>query len=877
MRRWWDGMRARMRTWWGSGADARAELEFHLAQRARRLEAEGLEPEAARQAARQRLGNELRWREQCQEVWMARWWDDLRQDLKVAGRGLRRGPGFAATVIVIFALAIGANTAIFSVVRAVLLKPLPFASPGQLVGFGTEPYSWPDYLSVRAGGKTLTGLAAYVDNGFALTGQGRPLHVRGVITAGAIFRVLGVRPALGRGFRRSDDRPGAVGGTNAVILSHRLWEQAFGANPSVLGRPIKLRGQSGHDYTVIGVMPAGFEFPLGQRTDVWTTVAPLRAALAKQRGLHLFHLIGRRRAGATLGQVKAEMAGVAANLAREYPATDGGLKVPVVAARQAMVGPAGTTLWLLFAAVGLVLLIGCVNAANLFLARGNARRQEMAVRAALGAGPGRLSRQLLVESAVLGLLGGAAGLLVAMAAGNGLFRLAPANLPRLAEAGMSWPVAAFGLAVGLAAGLLFGWLPAAGIGRGGLNPVLQEAGRSGTPSRGQHRRQGVLAAVECGLALALVIAAGLLIRSLGRMQGTAPGFQPARVLTAAISLPTSRYSFMQMGQFYQRLMDGLEARPGIVAAGSGHSAPFSGNAPYGLAVNWPLHPVPAAARPVVPFNVVTPDYFRALRIPRLRGRGFRRGDNLAAPEVAMVNRAFAQHYFAGGDPVGARMEVQFAGFKQTTRIVGEVGDVRRGSLRAAPRPMIYLTEGQFFGFGSQAIMIRTRGAAVTAVGPLRAVVAQLDPDLPVYAVHPMEELLAGSMARLRFATWLLGLFAALALLLAAVGLYAVMAQMAAGRRREAGIRLALGAPRGNILGTMVGRGMAFVLAGAVGGLVAAWAAARTLNSLLYGVSATDPAIFLAATAVLLLAALAACYFPARGVARTDPAAVLREE
>lgn len=875
--RWLDAARTRLKGRTRRDREIAEELAFHLAERVKRLEAEGLSPEAARQTARQRLGNELRWREGCRDVWVWRWGDDLRQDLAAAVRGLRRSPGFAAMVIIIFALAIGANTAIFSVVRAVLLQPLPFAQPRQLVSLGPSTYSLPNYLSLRRRAQTLSGLAAYVGNGFSLTGQGRPLHLRGEITAGAIFQVLGVRPALGRGFRRSDDRPGAIGGADAVILSHRLWEEDFGGQLSVLGRHIQLRGQSGHDFTVIGIMPAGFQFPLGQPTDVWTTIAPLRTGLARQRGLKLFHLIGRRRAGVTLGQVQAEMDGMAARLARQYPAADSRLAISVLPARQAIEGPAGDTLWLLFAAVGLVLLIGCVNAANLFLARGAGRQQEMAVRAALGASPGRLSRQLLVESALLGILGGAAGLLAATAAAAGLLHLAPRNLPRLAQAGMSWPVTGFALGVGLLAGLLFGWLPAAGLSHGGWNAPLNAAGRSGTASRGERRHQGVLAAAECALALALVIGAGLLIRSLGRLQSTAPGFQPAQVLTAAISLPNARYSFMQMGQFYQRLMAGLEAQPGIVAAGSGHTAPFSGNPPYGMAINWPLKPLPAAARPVVPFNVVTPDYFRALQIPLLQGRGFRRSDKPGAPEAVMVNQAFARRFFGAGDPIGARVDLQFASFQQTGQIIGEIGDVRRNSLRAPAQPMIYLTEAQFFAFGSQAIMIRAAGAPATAAGPLRAVVARLDPDLPVYAIHPMHDLLARSMARLRFAAWLLGLFAALALVLAAVGLYAVMAQMAASRRREAGIRLALGAPRARVLGLMVGQGMRFAIAGVAAGLLCAWAATRALGSLLYGVAATDPRIFITGAVVMLLAALAACYFPAHGAARADPAVTLRQE
>ncbi|MGH9533671.1 MAG: ABC transporter permease [Terriglobales bacterium] len=792
-------------------------------------------------------------------------------------RQIRRSPGFAAVVILTLALGIGANTAIFSVVRAVLLAPLPFAQPQRLVAIGPGTYSFPDYQSLRRRSRSLNGMAAYVGDDVALTGRGRPREANEMITAGGIFHVLGVRPTLGRGFRRSDDRPGAAGGADAAVLSHRLWEEAFGGKPSALGQRIVLNGQ---DYAVVGVMPAGFAFPLGQREDVWTTVAPLRVGMAaplKARGLRLFHLIGRRRAGASLGQVRAEMAGIAAHLARQYPAADAHLQINVLSVQQAIEGSAQHTLWLLFAAVGLVLLIACVNVSNLLLARGAGRRREMAVRAALGAGRGQLTRQLLAESAALGLLGGAAGLGLAALATDGLLRLAPHDVPRLAQAGISWGVLGFALAVGIATGVLFGWLPAAGLARADLRWALEAGGRGSSASRGQRRGRGVLVAAEFGLTLALLIAAGLLIRSLVRLQQVHPGFQPGHVLTAALSLPTVRYSPPQMSHFYDRLAASLEAEPGIVAAGSGHSAPLTGNPPYGVTVNWPLHPLPLAARPTVPFNVVTLDYFRALGVPRLRGRGFLVSDNAQSPEVILVNRAFTQRYLPGQNPVGRRLNVRFGAAKLKTEIVGEVGDVRRDSIRQPAAPMIYFTERQFFFFGDQTVVIRTIGPAAGAIAPLRAAVARLDPQLPVFAVQTMASLVAASLGRLRFATWLLGLFAALALLLATVGLYATMAQVADSRRREAGIRLALGAQRGQVLRLMVGQGMALAALGAGAGLVLAWAGTALLGSLLYGVSATDPAIFAAAAAVLLAVALAACYLPARHVARTDPAVALHED
>ncbi len=797
-------------------------------------------------------------------------------DIGSALRQLRRSPGLAAVVILTFALGIGANTAIFSAVRAVLLAPLPFAQPRQLVAIGPATYSYPDYLSLRRRAKTLTGIAAYVGDDVALTGRGQPREVNDMITAGVIFHVLGVRPALGRGFRRGDDQPGAAGGANAAILSHRLWVQNFGGDPTALGRRIVLNGQN---YAVVGVMPAGFHFPLGQRQDVWTTVAPLQVGKTpptQQRSLRLFHLIGRRRAGVALPRVQAELAGIAGQLARRYPAADAHLKIHAQAEQRAVAGPARRTLWLLFAAVGLVLLIACANVSNLLLARGAGRRQELAVRAALGAGQRQLAGQLLAESAVLGVLGGVAGLALAWLAMPALLRLAPHGVPRLAQAGLSWPVLLFALGVGLGAGLLFGWLPAAGLARPDLRLVLEAGGRGSSHGRSQRRWRGVLVAAEFALTLALLIPAGLLIRSLASLQAVNPGFQPRHLLTAAISLPTTRYSPPQMNRFYNRLAAGLEAQPGILAAGSGHSAPFTGNPPYAVTINWPLHPQPAAQRPDVPFNVVTQDYFHALGAPLLRGRGFQVTDNAKSPEVILVNRAFARRYLPGQNPVGRRLDVRFGPGKLQTRIVGEVGDIRRGSFRRPVAPMIYFTERQFFFFGDQTVVVRTAGPARAAAAPLRAAVARLDPRLPVFSVQAMSSLVAGAFARLRFATWLLGLFAALALLLAAVGLYATMAQIAASRRREAGIRLALGAQRGQVLRLVAGQGMALALAGAAAGLLAAWWGTAWLGSLLYGVSAGDPVVFAVALAALLLVALAACYLPARRAARAEPASVLRE-
>ncbi len=808
----------------------------------------------------------------------------LLSDLRSSLRQIRRAPAFAAAVIATLALGIGANTAIFSVVSAVLLAPLPFRNPGRLVALPGY-YSYLNYRDLRTRVGAFSGLAAYSNQSMSLTGaHRRPRQVRAVVTAGALFRVLGVRPARGRGFRLTDDQSGAVGGANAAVLSHRLWVRAFGATASVLGRRILLNGRA---YQVVGVMPAGFQFPLGQHTGLWTTVGPLQAAtppppITAERGTGFLSAVGRLRPGVTLAGAQAQVTAVAHVLARRYPNDDAHFAPRLVSLRGSVEGRVRGLIWLLFGAVGLVLLIACVNVANLLLARGLGRRREMSVRAALGAGRGALTRLLLAESAVFGAAGGALGLLLAAWLTAGLLRLAPGDVPRLAQAGIRWPVMLFALGSGLGAGLLFGWLPAAGLSRADLRLALNEGGRAGSESRRQRRWRGVLVAAEISLALALSASAGLLLRSFARLESVAPGFAPRHLLTAAVNLPDTRYAPAQRAAFARRLTADLAAQRGIRSAAVGLILPFSG---FNFLVhfNWPARPVAAPDQPAAPFNIVTPGYFRTLGVRPIRGRAFTAADTASSPPVMLVNQAFARKYFPGENPVGRllapglSMSAHPTLQTMTRQIVGLVPDLHQSSLRQPAPPMIFVPEAQFSGFGELGILIRTQGAAAAAAGALRAAVARLDPTLPVYAIRPMRSLVAGSMARLRFALGLIAVFAALALLLAAVGLYALMAQLAAQRRREVGIRLALGAPRGEVLRRIVGQGMALALAGAAAGLVFSWAAARSLGSLLFGVSATDWTTFAAAAVLLLVVALAACYLPARRAARVDPAVTLREE
>ncbi|MGH9506233.1 MAG: ABC transporter permease, partial [Terriglobales bacterium] len=653
------------------------------------------------------------------------WSREWRQTIRALGRT----PGFTAVAIAMLALGIGANVAIFSVVNAALLAPLPFAQPRQLVFF-RGLYSYPNYRDLRARSGAFAGVAGYTVNNFTLTGRGRALHVRGGVTAGALFQVLGVRPALGRGFRISDDRPGAAGGADPVILSHGLWERLGAGAGAAVGQRILLNQR---DYQVIGVMPAGFAFPMAEHEDLWTTVSWVAAQKqppTQVRELPFLTLIARLRSSTTIGAAQTAAGRVAAQLRQEYPRADNGLQVQLVSARQKIEGPVEATLWMLFAAVGLVLLIACVNVANLLLARAAGRRREMAVRAALGAGQGQLVRQQLRESVVLGIGGGLVGLCLAAGAVAGLVRLAPPGAPRLAEAGINLAVAAFALALGLGSGLLAGWLPAATLRHADLGSVLQAGGRGATASRRQQRWRSALVVAEFALTLALLASAGLLVQSLVRLQGVAPGFQPRHLLTAAVGVPEG---YKNKSQFFLQLTTQVAHQPGIIAAAAAHSAPFTGHAPMRLGINWLLHPQPPAEQPQVPFDVVTPGYFRTLEVPMLAGRAFTLADRPQDPEAIIVNRAFARAYLGGANPVGQQLTVQFGPVQLAGHIVGEAEDIRRVSLRQPAGPMLYFTEAQFPAYPDLTVLVRTRQLAASAAGVLRAVARRLDAAAPVYA------------------------------------------------------------------------------------------------------------------------------------------------
>ena len=778
------------------------------------------------------------------------------------------------------ALGIGANTAFFAVFYAVLLRPLPFPQPQQLVyvwstdssrGVKQETDSYPDFRDWRhQAAPVFSGLSAIGFHDFTLTGRGAPLHATGVSVSANLFRMLGARPALGRVFRSGEDRVGAVAGADAVILSYRLWQSKFGGDPAAVGSRVELDDRA---YQIVGVMPAGFQFPLEETEDLWTTIAPIAAGnhgqpMTEQRGSHMFWVVGRLRPGIGIPQAQARMDAVARELGRQG--------VRIVGARRQLTGDIQPMLLILFGAVGCVLLIACVNVANLLLARGAGRRHEMAIRAALGAGRGALLRQLLGESALLGLLGGAGGLLLAAWCAGLLLNLAPAGIPRFDSLRIGALAFAFALGLGLLAGLLFGLLPALDLARGALHSTLNEGARGGE-GRARRRWRAALIVAECGLALALLISAGLLIASFARLSRVNAGFEPKGLLTATVSLPEAHYSDPQIGRFYQELCDNLRRQPGVLGAAAVAPLPFAGDR-LGITVDFPAHPLPDSERPVANFSVVTPQYFRTMRIPQLAGRDFGAGDDAQAPPVVVVNQAFARRFFPGRDPVGAlvRPGISETGAPPPRRIVGVVGDAKLLSAREPAQPMIYLPESQI-PFGSLHLVLRAAGAPEAEAGTLRAAVRALDASLPVYDMKPMAEWMAASLAQIKFEMILLSLFAALALALAAVGLYAVIAHLTAQRTREIGIRMALGAQRGDVLGLVLWQGLALALLGAAAGLALAAAASRLLAGTLYGVNEHDPWIYAAVTALLLAIAAAACWLPARRAARVDPVVALRYE
>ena len=807
------------------------------------------------------------------------------QNLRFAIRQLRKSPGFFVTTTVTLALGIGATTAIFSLVNAVLLRPLPFPDPDRLLwaqqldqsaGNAIEPLSYPDFFDWRSRSRSFSAMAAHRGIVMTLTGTGSPQQLDGQTVSSEFFRVLGVRPMLGRDFRAEEEKPGA----RVVMLSHRLWQSTFGSARDIAGSAITL---DGHSYTVAGVMPAGFGFPIQNPAPaLWVTLANDAVGdrpFTVQRGADMLDVVARLKPGVSLTQARTELSGIAHNIATQYPDTNKAYTSAFVQTQiEHLVGDTRPALRLLFAAVGLVLLIACANVAGLLLARASSRRPELAIRSALGARRSEIVRQLLVESILLALCGGALGVLVSTWSLDALLRFVPDNLPRLDTISVDVRVLAFAIVVSVTSGLMFGMLPAWRVSR--LDPIiaLREGGRSVTAGRGQHRLQSWLVIAETALGLVLLVGSGLLIRSFVRVLSVDPGFDPRHVLTASLSAPDPPYSQQKRVQFYKRLLPRLAALPGVESVAAGVPIPL-GAGSIGVSFQIEGHPTASGDEPSEQLSVVTPDFFRTMRIPILSGREFTWRDDAKGQAVIIVNQSFARKYFPGQNPVGKHMKSDLTDdtFSAPMReIVGVAANVKRKRLTAEAEPMYYLPWMQAV-ITSPALCIRTSGDPVNLIGALRGELAGMDRNIPLFRIRTLEDLVYRAGSQPRFQTLLLSCFAFIALLLSAVGLYAVLSYTVVQRTPEIGVRLALGAQREDVLGMVLRRGLMLASMGAAIGLGASLVLTRFLSGMLYEIAPFDPLTFGAVTAILLLVSLVASSAPAYRAARLDPMQTLRDQ
>ncbi|MDE3137975.1 MAG: ABC transporter permease, partial [Acidobacteriota bacterium] len=720
-------------------------------------------------------------------------------------------------------------------------------------------------------------MAAFHDSDSTLTGIPQPTHLTGEMVTADFFSTLGVSPEMGRAFRPEEEKAGH----EVAILSHRLWQTVFQGDPKIIGRLITLDGRG---YTVVGVMPPGFHFPIETpEVELWTTNsvdAEGKTPMTAQRGAHFLQVVARLKPGVSLAQAQADMSRINANLKTQYPRTNTHFgEARVVPELERLVGNVKPALVVLFVAVGLVLLIACVNVANLLLARSMARQKEMAIRAALGASQGRIARQLLVESVVLSLVGGLAGLLLAAWATAGLVRLVPQNIPRMGQMGIDGSVFLFTMLVSVSTGILFGLAPALHSSRSGLVEPLNENGRGLSGGVRHQRLRSALVVAEMGLALALLAGAGLLIRSFSRLEKVNPGFNPQRMLTFTFDLPDARYTTEQQVTFYDQLLRRLDTLPGVRSAAVITPLPLGGN---NIDIGFSIVGQPTAPGngPDSLFRLVSPGYFRTMGIPLIEGREFNAQDTRTSAPVVVVNQAFARKYFPGKDGVGQRVVPGAADHPVKKHpeyeIVGVVGNVLSQNLDEPPQPEYYAPYSQIM-FGGYSIVVRADVAPEGLASAVRGVVREMDPDVPVYNMKTMDQYLGNSVAQSRFSMLLLSIFAAMALVLTAIGLYGVISYAVAQRTHEIGIRIALGAGPSEVFGEVLGSGARIALLGVACGTAGALAATRLLRGLLFGVSASDPATFAAVALLLFGVAMLACYIPARRAMSVDPVIALRQE
>jgi len=806
-------------------------------------------------------------------------------DLRYAIRVLLKSPVFTLVAVVTLALGIGVNSAIFSVVNAIVLRPLPYADSEKLMvvwgnlhktGLEEIEISALEFRDFREQCQAFEQIAAYSTDGFNLTGVDQPERLRGAAISANLFSTLGLQPRLGRDFLADEDK---AGNDDRVILSYALWQRRFGGDPAAVNKTIQLDGRT---VTVVGVMAADVHFP-DKDAELWIPLAFTPDLLEENnRGSHFLNVIARLKPSVTQAQAQADLDTVTARLTREHSSTyRGGFSTTVRPLHEELVGNLRRAMLVLLGAVGLVLLIACANVAHLRLASATSRYREFAIRAALGASRARVVRQFLTESILLSLIGGGVGLGLAVWVVRALVFLMPKDTPRLQEIKLDYDVVLFTFGTSLLTGIIFGLAPAFQAARTNLNDVLKEAGRGGTDTSKRLTLRNLLVVSEFALSLVLLIGAGLMIKSLLRLQEVKPGFDSNKLLTMRIALPSPKYEkFEQSHAFFEQLFDRLQARPDVKSVGAINLLPFGGG---GGDRSFSIEDQPAAPgqlRPDEQVRFVTPSYFSTMGIPLLSGRDFTRRDLPDTPPVAIVNNAFARKFWPNGNAMGKRISFS-ANNPKWYEIVGVVGNVKHRGLDIADSPEIYIPAFQpLFAGGnvpSLYLAVRTVNDPAAVANTMRSEVAAIDRDQPVASLMTMDQRISDSVAPRRFNMFLLGLFAALALVLAAIGIYGIMAFSVVQRTHEIGVRMALGASTSDVLKLILRNGFKLALIGIVVGLLVAFAATRVLSTLLFGVSATDPTIFLIDALLLALVALAACLVPAMRATKIDPLISLRYE
>ncbi|MHB1329548.1 MAG: ABC transporter permease, partial [Gemmatimonadales bacterium] len=836
-----------------------------------------------------RLGNLTRLKEETRDMWSFRWLDQLGQDIRYTLRGFRRSPGFTTAAVLTLALGVGATTAILSIVNGVLIRPLPYPNADRALLLWTGdprapgvdyPFSLPDFVDLRNESRSLERVAAFRNWNFTLADQGDPEQLAGANVSPGLFEILGVRPALGRTFVLEEERS-----ANTVIISDRLWRRRFGADPAVVGRSVQLNGTA---RTIIGVMPPGFHFPrgaelpsgfqFGSRTDLWATLE-MPSDLTARRGNRNLAVVGLPKSGSDQAAVNADLALVMRSLAERYPVMHAETLLRAAPILETAVAPVRPALLVLLGAVGFLLLIACVNVSSLLLTRTEARRREIAVRTAIGAASGRLARQFFTENLILTIVGGGLGALIAVLTKQALLGLAPINLPRVDDVVIDWRVLGGVTALVALIGTGLGGLVASETRRADRGSLLRDGTRGGGGPK-RHRARSGLVILQVAVSVVLLAGAALLGQTLRNLQNQDPGFRPEGLIAAKPILPATAVDFAQFfqasvrwRQFYWQAIDEIGSRPGMESVAAISTLPLTGASEsnsFSIAGRPPLQ---AHERQSTVYASVSDRYFQTLGIPLVRGRYFEASDRDSSTASIIISEAAARAFWPNEDPIGARIEGMFG---PPMEVVGIVGDVRHRDMMSAPAPMMYLPMARYTT-PIMTLVVRSEDTPAGTVATIRDVIKRLDPAVPVTAITEVEDVVAESVAQQRFSTVLIGGFSVAAVVLAILGLYGVISYSVAQRAKELGIRLALGAAPGSVRRLVMGEGMLLAGTGALIGLVAAVLLGRTLTTLVFGVSPTDPVTLSAVIAVLLGVATVATFIPARRATRIDVVSVLRDE